>query len=155
MSDKVSPIPEDCGSVTPYLIVDGANDAIAFYAKVFGAQETMRISGPGGMVGHAEIKIGDSAIMLADAFPDMGFKSPKAYGGTPVSSCLYVEDADAVFAAALEAGAEVMKPIENQFYGDRSGTVIDPFGHVWTIASRIENLSQDEVQARAAKAFGA
>ena len=154
MSDKVSPIPEDCGSVTPYLIVDGANDAIAFYAKVFGAQETMRISGPGGMVGHAEIKIGDSAIMLADAFPDMGFKSPKAYGGTPVSSCLYVEDADAVFAAALEAGAEVMKPIENQFYGDRSGTVKDPYGHVWTVASRIEKLSQDELQARAAKAFG-
>ncbi len=155
MSDQVSPIPEAYGRVTPYLIADNANDAIAFYTKVFGAVEVMRISGPGDMVGHAEFKIGDSVMMIADAFPDMGFKSPKAYGGTPVSSCLYVEDADAVFAAAVEAGATVLKPIEDQFYGDRSGTVTDPFGHVWTIASRIEELSAEEVQARAAKMFGA
>ena len=154
MSDKTNPIPADYGTVTPYLIVDGANDAIAFYQKVFGATERMRIGGRGDVVGHAELQFGDSVIMLADAFPDMGFKSPKAYGGTPVSTCLYVANADEVFATAVEAGAVVVKPLENQFYGDRSGTVADPFGHVWTIASRIETLTPEEIQQRAAAAFG-
>lgn len=154
MSDSVNPIPEDYGTVTPYLIVDDGNEAIAFYQKVFGATERMRIAGPGGGVGHAEIQFGDSVVMLADAFPDMGFKSPKSYGGTPVSTCLYVSNVDEVYAAAVEAGAQVVKPLENQFYGDRSGTVVDPFGHVWTVASRIEVLTPEEIQQRAAAAFG-
>lgn len=154
MSDTTNPIPEDYGTLTPYLIVDGANEAIAFYQEVFGASERLKIGGPGGIVGHAELQIGNSVIMLADAFPDMGFKSPKAYGGTPVSTCLYVANADEVFAAAVDAGAVVLKPLADQFYGDRSGTVTDPFGHVWTIASRIETLTPEEIQQRAAAAFG-
>ena len=154
MSETNNPVPSDYGTVTPYLIIGGANDAIEFYKKVFGATERMRIGGPGGILGHAEIQIGDSVIMLADEFPDMGFKSPKSYGGTPVSTCLYVEKVDEVFALAVSEGAEVLKPVENQFYGDRSGTVVDPFGHVWTISSRIEDLSVEEVQQRAAAAFG-
>ena len=154
MSDKVDPIPSEYGSITPYLIVDDGNKAIAFYEKVFGATERMRIGGPDGKVGHAELQFGQSIIMMAEAFPDMGFKSPKEYGGSPVSICLYVADVDAVFKAAIDAGAEQIKPLENQFYGDRSGTIKDPFGHVWTVASRIEILSPSEIQQRAAQAFG-
>lgn len=154
MSETVNPVPSNYGTVTPYLIIKGANAAIEFYKKVFGATERMRIGGPGGILGHAEIQIGDSVIMLADEFPDLGFKSPKAYGGTPVSTCLYVAKVDEVFAKAVSEGAEVLKPVEDQFYGDRSGTVVDPFGHVWTISSRIEDLTAAEVQQRAAAAFG-
>ncbi len=154
MSESKNGVPEGYGTVTPYLIVDGAEAAIAYYGEVFGAEERMRISGPGGVIGHAEIQIGTSVVMLADAFPDMGFKAPPAYGGTPVSSCLYVPDVDAVYNLALEKGATVVKEIGDQFYGDRSGTVCDPFGHVWTISTQIEVLTPEEVQSRAAAAFG-
>lgn len=154
MNEKVDPVPSEYGNITPYLIVDDGNKAIDYYAKVFGATERMRIGGPDGKVGHAELQIGESVIMLAEAFPEMGFKSPKDYGGSPVSICLYVTDVDAVFKGAIDSGAEQIKPLQDQFYGDRSGTIQDPFGHVWTVASRIETLSPSEIQERAAQAFG-
>ncbi len=150
MSESINPIPEEYGTITPYLIVDSANEAIAFYQKAFGATEQARIEGPGGSVGHAELKVGDSMIMLADPCPAMQFESPQKYGGTPVSFYIYVEKVDEVFAKALEIGAAEIKPVTNQFYGDRSGTVRDPFGHVWTISSRVEKLTPEEVRQRAA-----
>src|SRR4051812_20378147 len=127
------PIPEGYHTATPYLIVKGAAAAIDFYKKAFGATELMRLADPGGRVGHAEVKIGDSPIMLADEFPEMGSRSPQTLGGSPVGIALYVEDADAVFNAAVAAGAKVKRPMADQFYGDRTGTVEDPFGHVWTV----------------------
>ena len=148
MSNAVKPIPEGYHTVTPYLMVKGAKDAIAFYKKAFGATELMRLDGPNDTIGHAEIKIGDSPIMLADEFPDMGHLGPKTIGGTPVGICLYVEDADAVYQQAVDAGATVLKPIQDQFYGDRSGTVIDPFGHMWTIGTHKEDLTQEEINER-------
>jgi len=155
MNDQPNPIPEEYGAVTPYLIVDeGAADAIAFYRKAFGATEHTRLDGPNGQVMHAELRIGDSMVMLADACPGMGFKGPKSCGGTAVSLCLYVTDVDDVFPRAVAAGATVVKPLEDQFYGDRSGTVTDPFGHVWTIGSRKEILTPEEIRRRAAAAFG-
>lgn len=145
-----TPIPEGYHTATPYLIVRGAAQAIEFYKNAFGARENLRVNAPGGMIGHAEIQIGNSRIMLADEFPQMGFKGPQSLGGTPTGIVLYVENADAAFAQAVAAGANVVKPMQDQFYGDRSGTVTDPFGHLWTIGSRKENLSAAEIEKRAA-----
>jgi PhnB protein len=143
-------IPAGYHSVTPYLIVKGAANAIDFYKKVFGATELMRFAGPGGTIGHAEIKIGDSPIMLADEHPQMGYRSPASLGGTPVSIMLYVDDVDKVVDGAVKAGANLERAVADQFYGDRNGTIHDPYGHVWTIATHQEDVSQEEMERRAA-----
>ena len=147
---KVRPIPDGYHSVTPYLIIKGASAAIDFYKKSFGAVELMRMDGPDGTIGHAEIKIGDSPIMLADEFEQMGYRSPVAYGGSPVSIMIYVQDVDAIFNQAIAAGGEIQKPLQNQFYGDRSGTLKDPFGHIWHVATHVEDVSPEERQKRMA-----
>ncbi len=154
MTSAVKAIPEGYHSVTPYLIIKGAADAIEFYKKAFGATELFRIDGPEQTVGHAEIKIGDSVIMLADEFPGMGFVGPKTLGGTPVSILIYVQDVDTVFNQAISAGGEQLKPLQDQFYGDRSGTLTDPYGHVWTVATHTEDVSPEEMDKRAAAAHG-
>lgn len=151
---NVKPIPDGYPRVTPYLCVDGANAAIEFYETVLGATERVRMGAPQGKVGHAELQIGDSLLMLADEFPEMGTRSPKALGGTPVTINLYVEDVDAVFGRAVQAGAKVLRPIENQFYGDRAGQFEDPFGHRWSIATHVEDVPPDEMERRAAQAMG-
>jgi len=148
----VKPIPDGYHAVTPYLIVQGAARAIDFYKTAFGATELMRIGGPGGKIGHAEIKIGDSAVMLADEHPDMGYRSPQSLGGAGVSLMLYVEQVDTVFKRAISAGAKELRPVVNQFYGDRSGTLEDPFGHVWTVATHVEDLSAEELDRRVKEA---
>jgi PhnB protein len=148
MQMPVKPIPEGYHAITPYLIIDGAAQAIDFYKKAFGATELFRMPDPTGKrIGHAELKIGDSQIMLADENSNMGFRNPKAYGGTPVSLLLYVNDVDATIPRAVAAGAKVLKPIQDQFYGDRSGTIHDPFGHVWTVATHIKDVSPEEMMA--------
>src|SRR5712691_3595419 len=139
MTNKVKPIPHGYHTATPYLIVSGAAGAIEFYKKAFGATELMRMADPKGKIGHAEIQIGDSHIMLADEFPEMGYRSPQSLGGSPVSIHLYVEDVDTLASQAIAAGAKVLRPVKDQFYGDRSGTFEDPFGHVWTIATHVED----------------
>src|SRR5687767_13533238 len=141
MTSKVKPIPEGYHTVTPYLIIHGAAEALEFYKRAFGASETMRMPRPDGKLMHAEMQIGDSRIMLADEMPEMGFRSPAALGGAGLSIVLYVNDVDAVATKAIAAGAKVMRPVQNQFYGDRSGTLADPFGHVWTIATHVEDVS--------------
>jgi PhnB protein len=148
------PVPEGYHAVTPYLIARNASAAIEFYKKAFGAEEVYRMAMPDGRVGHAEIRVGGAVVMLADEFPERGILSPAALGGTPVSLVLYVADADADAARAVAAGATVKRPVKDQFYGDRSGTFEDPFGHVWTIATRKENLSPEEIERRAAAASG-
>jgi PhnB protein len=148
----VKPIPEGYHSITPYLVIKGAAAAIDYYKKVFGAKERMRMDAPGGTIGHAELEIGDSVIMLADEFPEMGHKSPKTLGGSPVSVILYVENVDAVFKRALDEGARQVRPLENQFYGDRMGSLEDPFGHLWSVATHVEDVAPDEMQRRAAEA---
>jgi PhnB protein len=145
---SVSHTPKGYHTATPYLVIQGAAAAIDFYKKVFSATELMRMPGPNGTVMHAEIKIGDSIIMLADEFPDMGFQGPRALGGSPVGICLYFPDVDARHALALKNGAVEKRPLQNQFYGDRSATIIDPFGHVWTIATHIEDVAPEEVNRR-------
>jgi PhnB protein len=145
----VKAIPDGYHSVTPYLIVKGADRAIEFYKKAFGAALRMRMDGPNGTVGHAEIEIDGSAVMLADEFPDMGFRSPQSLGGAGVSLHLYVRDVDACFNKAVAAGAKELRPVQDQFYGDRSGTMEDPFGHVWTVSTHKEDLSADEIRRRA------
>jgi len=152
MSSKVKAIPEGYHAVTPYLIVNDGARAIEFYKKAFGATELFRMAGPDGKIGHAEIKIGDSPIMLADEVPAMGHRSPQSLGGSPVSILLYVEDVDAVFNQAVAAGAKVARPVADQFYGDRTGGVTDPFGHAWYIATHKEDVSSEELQKRAAAA---
>jgi PhnB protein len=147
----VKPIPDGYPQVSPYLVVDGAQKAIEFYTTVLGATERMRMPGPDGRIGHAELEVGDSLIMLADEFPDMGAKAPAAYGGSPVTISVYVEDVDATFAKATEAGATVVRPLENQFYGDRSATFDDPFGHRWTIATHVEDVPPEEMSRRMAE----
>jgi PhnB protein len=149
----VKPIPDGYHTATPYLTVNDAAAAIEFYKRAFGASELLRMEVPGGKVGHAEIKIGDSPIMLADEHPDMGCRGPQALGGTPVSILLYVEDVDAVASQAIEAGATLLRPVKDQFYGDRSGTFADPFGHVWTVATHKEDLSLEEINRRAEAAM--
>jgi PhnB protein len=147
---SVKPIPEGYHTVTPYITVRGAAAALDFYKAALGAVEVMRFEMPGGGVAHAEIQIGDSKVMLGDENPDFGNKSPQTLGGSPGGLCVYVADCDAVFEKALSAGATVMKPMADQFYGDRSGTVIDPFGHAWTIATHKEDVSIDEMKTRMA-----
>src|SRR5687767_11888085 len=144
----VKPIPEGYHSITPYLVIDGAAEALEYYKKAFGATELFRMEHEG-KIGHAEMKIGDSPFMLADENAQMGFKGPKALGGTPVSLMIYVDDVDTTFKQALEAGGVEMKPLQDQFYGDRSGTLTDPFGHVWTVATHIEDVSPEEINRRA------
>ncbi len=147
---QVKPIPDGYHTVTPYLYVNNAAGAIEFYKKAFNAEELMRHPGPGGKIMHSEFRVGDSIIMMADEFPEMGVKSPQAYGGSPVSLCLYVTDVDARFNQALAAGAKVVRPLKDQFYGDRSGTLTDPFGHTWTIATHKEDVSPEEMNRRMA-----
>lgn len=142
----VSPIPQGYRTVTAYLIVNDAAKAIEFYKQAFGAEELFRFPMPDGKLGHAEIKVGDSIVMLADAME--GFRDPHAIGGTPVSFMVYVTDVDRVFAQAIAAGAKPLRPVENQFYGDRTGTLADPFGHVWSIATHVEDVSPEELNAR-------
>jgi PhnB protein len=146
----VKPIPEGYHTVTPYLIVKGAAQALDFYQRAFGAQESVRMPGPEGKIMHAEIQIGDSKIMLADEFPQMGAVSPQTIGGTPVGICLYVANVDALYQQAVAAGSKVERPLQNQFYGDRSATLVDPFGHKWTIATHVEDVSPEEMQRRMA-----
>jgi PhnB protein len=146
-------IPEGYRTATPYLIVNGGAEAIEFYKRAFGATEIVRMADPHGRVGHAEIKIGDSMIMLADEHPDMGYRSPRSIGGSAVSILLYVEDVDELFDRAVKAGAKSQRPVANQFYGDRAGTLEDPFGHVWTIATHVEDVPPEEMRRRAEAAF--
>lgn len=150
MSPSVKPIPDGYPQVSPYLVVDGATQAIDFYTQVLGATERMRMGGPGGKVGHAELQFGDSVVMLADEFPDMGYRGPKSLGGTPVTIGVYVEDVDKTFDAAVKAGAKELRPVENQFYGDRTGQIEDPWGHRWSILTHVEDVSPDEMAKRAA-----
>jgi PhnB protein len=149
-ASKVPPIPPGYATVTPYLIIRGAARALDFYERALGAKELMRFEMGGGLLGHAEMKIGDSIVMLADEHPQMGYKSPQAYGGTPVSLAVYVPDVDARVRQAVAAGARVERPVADQFYGDRSGTIVDPFGHVWTISTHVEDLTDAEIRKRAA-----
>jgi PhnB protein len=143
-------IPDDYPRVTPYLYIDGASTAIDFYCSVLGASERMRLAGPDDKIGHAELEIGDSVIMLADANPDIDVRSPKSIGGTPIALHVYVDDVESVFEKAMEAGARQLRPVENQFYGDRSGQFEDPFGHRWNVATHVEDVSPDEMAKRAA-----
>jgi PhnB protein len=147
------PIPDGYPQVTPYLCVDGAAEAIEFYGKVLGAKERMRMPSPGGRVGHAELELGDSVIMLSDEHPEIGVVGPKAIGGTPVTISVYVEDVDSVFDRALEAGATELRPVKDEFYGDRSGRFEDPFGHRWSVATHVEDVPPDEMEKRAAEAM--
>jgi PhnB protein len=153
MAGKPKPIPDGHRSVTPYLMVDGAAKAIEFYQKAFGGKEALRLPMPDGRIGHAEILFGDSRIMLADEYPEMNAKSPKAYGGSPVHIHLYVPNVDEVAKSALAAGAQELRPVQNQFYGDRSGSFQDPFGHVWHIATHVEDVPPEEIAKRAAAAM--
>ena len=143
-------IPPGFHSLTPHLEVRGAARAIDFYTNAFGATEMFRLPAPGGKIGHAEIKIGDSVIMLADEHPEMGARSPRSIGGSPVSIVLYVEDVDALSARATAVGAKVTRPVADQFYGDRAGSFEDPFGHQWHIHTHVEDVSPEELQRRMA-----
>jgi len=150
----VRPIPEGYHSITPYLVISGAAKAIDWYKQAFGAQQTLRMEDPTtGKIGHAELKIGDSYIMLADEYPDMGYRSPKTLGGAGISLLLYVKDVDGTVKQTVDAGAKLERPLQDQFYGDRTGTIQDPFGHVWTIATHIEDVSPEEMLERSKKAF--
>ena len=145
----VKPIPEGYHSVTPYLILDDATRALEFYQKAFGAVELLRMPAPGGRIGHAEIRIGDSPVMIGEEMD--GYEGPHALGGTPVSLMIYVPDVDRMFAQALAAGAKEQRPVADQFYGDRSGTLVDPFGHVWSLATHVEDVPPEEIDRRFAK----
>jgi PhnB protein len=151
----VKPIPDGYHSVTPYLIVKDAVRALEFYKAAFGATELMRMMQPDGRVGHAEIRIGDSPVMLADEFPEIGARGPETIGGTPVSLMIYVPDVDAVVARAVAAGAKLTRPVADQFYGDRNGIVSDPFGHTWFVATHVEDVTPDEMERWAAAQHGA
>jgi uncharacterized glyoxalase superfamily protein PhnB len=152
MAERVSPIPEGLHSVTPNLVIKDASKAIDWYKQALGAQELYRMPGPDGRIMHAEIKIGNSVVMVTDEMPEMGGKGPQMLGGTPVSLMIYCEGCDAVFNRAVGLGATVRMPLEDAFWGDRWGMVTDPFGHVWAIATRKKNLSLDEMK-RAMDAF--
>jgi PhnB protein len=155
MPARVSPIPPGRPQLNPYLIVKNAADAIEFYRKAFGATELTRFADPGGRIGHAELQIGDSRIMLSDEYPEMGVLSPLSLGGSGVLIHLYVENVDTVARQAIAGGATVVRPVEDQFYGDRGGKLQDPFGHVWWIATHVEDVSDEEAHKRAAALFGA
>ena len=146
----VKSVPDGYHTVTPYLIINGAVQALEFYKRAFGAAETVRMPDPKGRIAHAEIKIGDSMIMLADEHHEMGHRGPRTLGGTSVSILLYVPDVDTVFDRAIKAGAKSQRPVADQFYGDRMGTLEDPFGHVWTIGTHIEDVSAEEMKRRMA-----
>ena len=147
---KVKAIPDGYHSVTPYLIIDGASRALDYYKRVFGATERMRMPGPEGKIGHAEISIGDSLFMLADEHPEMGARAPRTVGGTAVSIMLYVHDVDATVKTAVAEGAKLLQPVEDKFYGDRMGTIEDPFGHHWHVGTHREDVPLDELKRRAA-----
>jgi PhnB protein len=149
----VDPIPDGFPRVTPYLHVDGAAEAIDFYVNILGAKERMRMPAPEGKLGHAELELGESVIMLADEFPEMDVRGPKDVGGTSVTLHVYVEDVDSVFDAALKAGASEVRAVENQFYGDRTGQFEDPWGHRWSVATHVEDVPPDEMEKRAAEAM--
>jgi PhnB protein len=152
MKEHVKPIPKGYHSVTPYLVVENAAKALEFYKNAFGAKEMFRMDGPGGKIAHAEIEIGDSRIMLADESPEMNTRAPRSLGGTPVSLMIYTESVDTVFKAALKAGGIQTRAVEDMFYGDRSGSLTDPFGHQWHIATHKEDLTAEEIQHRAMSA---
>jgi PhnB protein len=154
MAAHVKPIPDGYEGATPYLCCKEAVAALDFYRDAFGAVELMRKSGPGGKVGHAEIRLGRAIVMLADEFPEMDFRSPRSIGGTPVNLYLYVEDVDAFARRAVAAGATLRRPVETQFYGDRSCTLEDPFGHVWIVATHVEDVPPEELDRRAAALYG-
>lgn len=154
MASQANPVPEGYHSVTPYLCVKDAASAIEFYKQAFGAMESVRLTDSRGRIGHAEIKIGNSHIMLADEFPDMGFYSPQSLGGSPVTLHLYVEDVDTLTAQAVAAGAKLVRDVENQFYGDRMGMVEDSFGHVWSIATHVEDVAPEKIQQHFAALHG-
>src|SRR3954469_10647672 len=143
----VKPIPDGYHSLTPYLVIDGAVDAMEYYKKAFGATELFRMEHEG-KIGHAEMKIGDSPFMLGDEQPQRGFKGPKSFGGTPVSLMIYVDDVDTTFKQAIDAGGVEVRPVQDQFYGDRSGMLTDPFGHVWNVATHKEDVSPEEMDKR-------
>ena len=149
------PIPDNYPRLTPYLIVDGAGAAIDFYCSVLGAQESLRMPAPDGRIGHAELRLGDSMIMLADENAQMEVRGPRAIGGTPVSLHVYVEDSDAVFERAVQAGAKSLRAVEDRFYGDRSGQFEDPFGHRWDVSTHVEDVPAEEMSKRAAAAMAA
>jgi len=151
---SVKPIPDGYPQVTPYLCVEGAAAAIDYYSAVFGATERTRMPAPEGKVGNAELQIGDSVIMLADEFPEMNILSPKSIGGTPVSLSIYVEDVDGVVERAVGAGATALRPVRDEFYGDRTGQFEDPFGHRWSVSTHIEDVSEEEMAKRATEAMG-
>ena len=151
MTGTVNAIPDGYPRVSTYLCVDGADAAINFYSTVFGAKERMRMGAPDERVGHAELQLGDSVIMLSDLFPEMGIVDPKTLGGTPVTISVYVDDVDATYAKALELGAIEFRGLENQFYGDRTAQFIDPFGHRWSVSTHIEDVSPEEMDRRAAE----
>jgi PhnB protein len=155
MTTKAEAIPEGFRGATPYLCVRGGAAAIEFYTEAFGATELMRLAEPDGRIGHAEIRIGDATIMLSDEYPEMEIVSPQSLGGTPVLIHLYVEDVDALFARAVTAGAIVKRTPADQFYGDRSGTLVDPFGHRWMLATHKEDVSSAEMQKRYEELYGA
>ena len=150
---KVKPIPEGHNRVSPYLIVAGADRALDFYKQAFGATELFRHNGPDGKVGHAEVRIGDTVVMIADEHPDFGAHGPGKFGGSPVSLHMYVEDVDAVADRAVKAGAKITRPVADQFYGDRLGTLEDPFGHTWHVSTHVEDVSMEELSRRAEKAM--
>ena len=147
---KVKPVPQGYHTATPYLIIDGAAKALDFYKKIFGATEKMRMPSPGGKVGHAEITIGDSMIMLADEHPEIGARSPRAFGGSGVGIMLYVDDVDTTVKKAVADGAKLVQPVEDKFYGDRTGTIEDPWGHTWHVGTHKEDVSEDEMKRRMA-----
>lgn len=149
MSTPVKAIPDGYHAITPYLVLSNANEAISFYIRAFGAVERMRLEGPPGKVGHAELVIGDSVIMLADECPEADWKSPETLGGTSIGIHMYVEDVDARIAQAIAAGASPLRPVKEQFYGDRSGSVKDPYGYIWHLATHVEDVSPEEIGRRA------
>jgi PhnB protein len=148
------PIPEGFPRVSPYLAVDDAAGAIDYYTKVFGAREVVRMDGPEGTIGHAELQIGDSRLMLSDAFPQSTTRPPKELGGTTASVFMYVEDVDAVVKGAVDAGATITMEVADQFWGDRFGAITDPFGHVWSLATHVEDVPPEEMAERAEAAMG-
>lgn len=150
MATKPKPIPDGYHSITPYLILKGAAQGIEFYKKAFGATECMRMPGPDGRIGHAELKFGDSVVMMADESAEMNAKGPQSLGGTPISILLYVNDVDATVKQAVAAGAQLTRPVENKFYGDRMGSLTDPFGHIWHVATHVEDVPMEEMRKRAA-----